>query len=100
MKTGASLCTLYLYISQENSAGDDIRYSPGPHSAHFLALARWVLFGGTEPVKEGNVTRGQGRERQGGRFTLPECSQWFTVGHIVTLTVHPGIGRVLEGVDR
>ena len=74
--------------------------APAPTLLTSSALARWVLFGGTEPVKEGNVTLGQGRERQGGRFTLPECSQWFTVGHIVTLTVHPGIGRVLEGVDR
>ena len=53
---------VFLKRIQPKSAGDDIRYTPHPLLAHFL---RWV-FGGTEPVKEGNVTRSQGRERQGG----------------------------------
>ena len=94
-----ALCTGCLCVSQENSdsVGDDIRYS---RLCSLPRPARWVLFGGTEPVKEGNVT--QSGEREAGRavhitrvFTMVHC-----IGHIVTLTVHPGIGRVLEGVDR
>ena len=76
-----ALCTGCLCVSQENSdsAGDDIRYS---RLCSLPRPARWVLFGGTEPVKEGNVT--QSGEREAGRAVhiTRECSQWFTVSVI------------------
>ena len=53
---------------------------PRPPLCSLPRQARWVLFGGTEPVKEGNVTRGPG-ERQGGShysgvFTMVHCRSY------------------------